>query len=286
MAAAIQLATTLPSRLQSRVWQGDQLAHAGARALPSGHPALDALLPGAGWPAGSLTELLVEHGGIGEMRLLAPALKVLTAQSGRHALLVAPPWQPYACALHAWGIALDRVVWVRAGDGDAPWVAEQALKQDGIGAVLVWLPKARADAVRRLQVVAQDSQALAFLIRPPAARGQSSPAPLRMVCTPVPPPADGTVSRRRWMQHTALSVDIFKRRGPPLAQPLNVMLPLQDAVLPDPAASSDERPPSGTNHAVDRRHLAAVAAGGREAASAAFDVADVVAGLAGTRVPV
>ncbi|HTH62772.1 MAG TPA: translesion DNA synthesis-associated protein ImuA [Paraburkholderia sp.] len=288
MAAAIP-ATTLAPWLQSRVWQGDQLAHAGARAVSSGYPDLDARLPGAGWPAGSLTELLVEHGGIGEMRLLAPALKALTAaqagspsgsSSGLHALLVAPPWQPYAYALHAWGIALDRVVWVRARDDEAPWVAEQALKQDGIGAVLVWLPKARADAVRRLQVVAQDSRALAFLIRPPAARSQSSPAPLRMVCTPVPPPADSTISRRRWMERTALSVDIFKRRGPPLAQPLNVMLPLQEAVLPDPAASSSAQTQSGINHVVDRRHLAAIAAGGREAAGAAFDV---VAGLAGKK---
>ncbi|HEY4295182.1 MAG TPA: translesion DNA synthesis-associated protein ImuA [Paraburkholderia sp.] len=274
--------TTLPPRLQSQIWQGNQLAHAGASAVSSGYPDLDALLPGAGWPAGSLTELLVEHGGVGEMRLLAPALKALTARanprsSGRHVLLVAPPWQPYAYALQAWGIALDRVVWVRARDDEAPWVAEQALKQDGIGAVLAWLPKARVDAVRRLQVVAQDSRALAFLIRPPAARSQSSPAPLRMVCTPVPPPADATVSRRRWMQHTALSVDIFKRRGPPLAQPLNVMLPLQEAVLPDPAAPSSAAAQSGINHVVDRRHLAAVAAGSREAASAAFDA---VAGLA------
>lgn len=286
MAAAIH-ATTLPLRLQSRIWQGDQLAHAGARAVPSGYPDLDALLPGAGWPAGSLTELLVEHGGIGEMRLLAPALKALTArsaqsasrsgpQSGRHVLLVAPPWQPYAYALHAWGIALDRVVWIRARDDETSWVAEQALKQDGIGAVLVWLPKARADAVRRLQVVAQDSRSLAFLIRPPTARSQSSAAPLRMVCTPVPPPADASISRRRWMQRTALSVDIFKRRGPPLAQPLNVMLPLQEAVLPDPAASSPAAAQPGINHVVDRRHLAAVTTGSREAAGAAFDVDAVV----------
>ena len=99
MAVAIH-ATTLSPRLQSRIWQGDQLAHAGARAVSSGHPDLDALLPGAGWPAGSLTELLVEHGGVGEMRLLAPALKALTApsgpQPGRHVLLVAPPGQAQA----------------------------------------------------------------------------------------------------------------------------------------------------------------------------------------------
>ncbi|WP_322009700.1 translesion DNA synthesis-associated protein ImuA [Paraburkholderia sp. J12] len=266
MAAALQLAAThLPPRLQSRIWQGDQLARALERTVSSGHATLDALLPGAGWPAGSLTELLVEQGGIGEMRLVAPALRTLTASAGRHVLLVGPPWQPYACALKAWGLALERVIWVRAGEAEAPWVAEQALRQEGIGAVLLWQAKARPDAVRRLQVAAQDSQALAFLVRPPAARNQSSPAPLRMVCTPVPPPADTSLNRRQWMQLAAMSVDIFKRRGPPPAQPLVVTLPLQDAVLP-PAGPSSAAPRPGVNHVVDRRHLAALAAGGREAA--------------------
>lgn len=270
MAAALQLAAThLPPRLQSRIWQGDQLAQAGGRTLSSGHAALDALLPGAGWPMGSLTELLVEQGGIGEMRLVAPALRELTATAGQHVLLVAPPWQPYACALRAWGLALDRLIWVRAGEDDAPWVAEQALRQDGIGAVLLWQTRARPEAVRRLQVAAQDSHALAFLIRPPAARSQSSPAPLRMVCTPVPPPADARLNRRQWMQLTAVSVDIFKRRGPPPAQPIVVTLPLQDAVLPSTGAAWEPMPRPGVNHVVDRRHTAAPAAGSRGAAAAA-----------------
>lgn len=269
MSAALELAAThLPPRLQSRIWQGDQLAHAGERTVSSGHAALDALLPGAGWPVGSLTELLIEkEGGIGEMRLVAPALRALTATDSRHVLLVAPPWRPYACALKAWGLALERVVWVRAGEDEAPWVAEQALRQDGIGAVLLWQTKARADAVRRLQVAAQDSRALAFLVRPVAARSQSSPAPLRMVCTPVPPPADASLNRRQWMQLSAVSVDIFKRRGPPPAKPLVVTLPLQDAVLPASGPARAE-PRPGVNHVVDRRHLAAVAAGGAEAAVA------------------
>ncbi|MCP3706622.1 translesion DNA synthesis-associated protein ImuA [Paraburkholderia sp. CNPSo 3274] len=264
-----QLAAHLPPRLQSRVWQGDQLARASERTVPSGHATLDAQLPGAGWPSGSLTELLVEQGGVGEMRLVAPALRALTVQAGRHVLLVAPPWRPYACALKAWGLALERVIWVRAAEDEAAWVAEQALKQEGMGAVLLWQTKARPDAVRRLQVAAQDSQALAFLVRPLAARNQSSPAPLRMTCSPVPPPDDANLNRRQWMQLSALSVDIFKRRGPPPAQPLVITLPLQDAVLPQPDAASVVMPLPGVNHAVDRRHLAVVAAGGRQTSDAA-----------------
>ncbi|WP_126878325.1 translesion DNA synthesis-associated protein ImuA [Paraburkholderia kururiensis] len=268
MAAALHATSALPSRLRSQVWQGDQLAGATAGVVPSGYAALDALLPGKGWPAGSLTELLVEHGGIGEMRLVAPALKSLTARDGKHVVFVAPPWQPYACALKVWGIALERVVWVRAREEEAPWAAEQALKQEGMGAVLVWLAKARPDAVRRLQVVAQDSRALAFLVRPAHARSQSSAAPLRIACEPMLPPDAETIDRHRWLQEALLSVDVFKRRGPPPARPLFVTLPLQAGLLPPPQSQSGhQRQWHESNHVVDRSYLAPVAAGGGEAAS-------------------
>jgi protein ImuA len=48
--------------------------------LASGHAALDAQLPGGGWPVGALTELLLPHPGVGELRLLAPALAALQRQ--------------------------------------------------------------------------------------------------------------------------------------------------------------------------------------------------------------
>ena len=60
-----------------RVWRGrDQ---AGCRAgLSSGYPELDRHLPGGGWPPDSLTEILTAHYGIGELRLLMPALARLS----------------------------------------------------------------------------------------------------------------------------------------------------------------------------------------------------------------
>src|SRR3984885_11790344 len=113
MAVAIQLATTaLSSRLRRQVWQGNELAEADSRVISSGYAALDQLLPGQGWSAGGLTELLIEHGGVGELRLLARALRHLTTQAERHIMLVAPPYQPCASALRAWGIDVERVLWV------------------------------------------------------------------------------------------------------------------------------------------------------------------------------
>ncbi|MFL9895047.1 translesion DNA synthesis-associated protein ImuA [Paraburkholderia sp. RL17-383-BIF-A] len=268
MAAAIQLATTaLSSQLRRQVWQGNELAEADSRVISSGYAALDRLLPGQGWSAGGLTELLIEHGGVGEVRLLSHALCHLTKQAERHVMLVAPPYQPCAAALRAWGVDVERVLWVRSSEDQALWAAAQALKQDGIGAVLVWLPNARADKVRRLQVAAQESASLAFLIRPVEAARQSSPAPLRMICEPLLPANAQTINRRQWLQEIGLSIDIFKRRGPPPAEPLRLVLPLQSGLLPENGVGSHQG--LKIKHAVDRSHIATLVTGSGEASYAA-----------------
>lgn len=268
MAAAIPLATTtMSAQLRRQMWQGDELAEVDSRVVPSGHAALDQALPGQGWSAGGLTELLVEHDGIGEMRLLAHVLKQLTVQAGRHIMLVAPPYQPCVVALRAWGVNVERVLWVRSSEDHALWAATQALKQDGMGAVLIWLSHARADKVRRLQVAAQESASLAFLIRPVEAATQSSPAPLRMICEPLLPPNAQTINRRQWLQDIGMSIDIFKRRGAPLAEPVRLVVPLQSVVLSERLAGNDQG--QKINHVVDRSHIATLVVGGGEASRAA-----------------
>jgi protein ImuA len=258
------VATTLSSQLRRQVWQGDELAGSDSHVVSSGHVALDRLLPGQGWSAGGLTELLIEHGGVGEVRLLAHALRQLTRHAEQHVIFVAPPYPPCAVALKAWGIDVGRVLWVRSSEDQALWAATQALKQDGIGAVLVWLPGARADKVRRLQVAAQESAALAFLIRPVEVASQSSPAPLRMICEPLLPANAEAINRRQWLREIGLSIDIFKRRGPPLAEPLRLVLPLQSVVLPESRGGRHQRPE--VKHVVDRSHFATLVAGSGEAA--------------------
>ena len=62
--------------LHAQVWRADEVAASAATcaALSTGFAALDAELPGAGWPRGQLIELLVGRAGTGELSLLAPAL--------------------------------------------------------------------------------------------------------------------------------------------------------------------------------------------------------------------
>ena len=51
-------AVALPPAVAAAVWRGDQLGRATAPTRSSGFAALDAQLPGGGWPCQGLTELL------------------------------------------------------------------------------------------------------------------------------------------------------------------------------------------------------------------------------------
>ena len=90
------------------LWRGDRLARADD-AVASGFASLDRELPGGGWPKAALTELLADEEGIGELRLLLPALK-RPAQSGKWIVLVAPPYIPYAPAFAGSSIDPARVI--------------------------------------------------------------------------------------------------------------------------------------------------------------------------------
>src|SRR5256885_10524700 len=94
------------------IWRGDGLSPVGAQTLPCGFPGLDAELPGGGWPAGALTEILPAHEGIGELRLLGPALAGLS-RCGLRLVWIAPPHLPYAPALAAAGIEIPDPLAVR-----------------------------------------------------------------------------------------------------------------------------------------------------------------------------
>jgi hypothetical protein len=192
------------------VWRGGGMPQSAARAVPSGHVLLDRELPGGGWPAGVLTEILCARHGIGELQLVLPALAALSRARGRIAWL-APPHLPYAPALAAAGLRLEFLTLVRApGRRDALWAAEQVLRAGACRALLMWLPRAGYGELRRLALAAETGAAIAVLFRPPQAAQESSPAPLRLALEP---------------RHGQLGVRIFKRRGAQLAAPLAIPIP-------------------------------------------------------------
>ncbi|HEY4066780.1 MAG TPA: hypothetical protein VGM74_07780, partial [Burkholderiaceae bacterium] len=89
-AHAVARAPLRPEALHPALWLGHQLGRHADSALPSGFAALDAQLPGRGWPRRALTELLLPHPGVGEIRLLAASL-VAVQQAGRLVMLFDPP---------------------------------------------------------------------------------------------------------------------------------------------------------------------------------------------------
>ena len=205
------------------VWHAHQLGRQGPSGWSTGFAELDAELPGGGWPAQALTELLLPHPGVGELRLLAPVLAALQ-RGGHGTLLFDPPAEPAAAALAALGIDVRPWIVVRGRvelrgaarerlpAADTLWALEQALHSGLAGGVLAWLPAAlRIDALRRLQLAAQAHEGPAFVLRNVQARLAPSPAPLRLLLAAAGP--DG------------LRVRLLKRRGPPLERPLTLALP-------------------------------------------------------------
>jgi len=165
------------------LWRGDQLLPGHRlRTLPSGHSELDSLLPGGGWPGAALTELLLDHHGIGELGLLRPLL----AETGAPVVWISPPYIPYAPALRQAGIPLDPMRWIAPENGtDAAWVAEQCLRSGNCRAVLLWPGSLNTRMLRRLQLAAEQGSCPGFLFRPRAAAAQSSPAALRLLLSPM-----------------------------------------------------------------------------------------------------
>src|SRR2546425_8720112 len=156
------------------IWRGDSLNRAGAPVVSCGFPALDAELPGRGWPAGALTEILPAHEGIGDLRLLGPALAGLSKR-GLRLVWIAPPHLPYAPALAAVGIDVANLVILRtASPKETLWAAEQALASNACGAVLPWPQGAKDAELRRLQIAAEGGRAPAFLFRVPEADRKST----------------------------------------------------------------------------------------------------------------
>ena len=72
--ACAAAASLLQGPLGRALWRGSELAGSPASAWSSGFAALDAVLPGGGWPAQALSEILQPRPGVCEFRLLGPAL--------------------------------------------------------------------------------------------------------------------------------------------------------------------------------------------------------------------
>jgi protein ImuA len=198
----------LPPEVAAALWHADELGSPVSCVLPSGFDALDAELPGGGWPGQSVTEVLQAQPGIAEWRLLGPAMAKVVADGGQ-VVVVGPTRTPHLPGLRQAGIDERQLVWVQAETpAERLWTTEQLVKSHACGLLVAWLPQARAEQIRRLQVCAQGGTGPVFLCRPLQARHEASAAPLR-------------VSLAVGLDWT-IELQILKRKGPVLDQLLQL----------------------------------------------------------------
>ena len=200
------------------LWRGRGIAPPAG--YSSGHAALDAVLPGGGWPRRGLVEILTT-GSCGELSLWAPLVSRLTQLPGaRCCAFIAPPFEPFAPAWQAHGARLDRLLVVRASEprqAGLPsrkpastefWALEQSLLSGACAISFAWPRAAGMTALRRLALATERGGSLGVLIRPLRAAREHSAAVLRLALT---------------RTATRLRLQLLKGRG---LTPCTVELPL------------------------------------------------------------
>src|SRR5260370_34189244 len=93
----------LPKHVESihpALWRATQLACAYGKTIDTGYAALSEQVPGGGWPVGTMTESLLQQAGVGEIRLLGPALVTVCKSGQSHSSR--PSSCPMPRATHTW----------------------------------------------------------------------------------------------------------------------------------------------------------------------------------------
>jgi len=196
------------------IWRPGNLSAAARNTIPSGFNALDLKL-GGGWPLDGLTEVLLSEQGIGELRLLMPALAMLSNQektvspaaTADKIAWIAPPHIPYAPALALHGIDISRLLVIHADKpADALWAMEQALDSSACVAVLTWLSILNDRSMRRLQLAAETGLCWAVIFRNTRFIDNPSHAALRIRLQPAAEQLQLDILRNRYGAVGSVSV--------------------------------------------------------------------------------
>ncbi len=183
-------------RSQAGIWRGLRSQTNAYPVIHSGFSELDSALPGGGWPASGVLEILSPNLGIGELSLLLPAMASIS-RAGRWIAWIAPPHQAYAPGLLQANIDLAYVLTVACRQADdIPWSLEKLLRSGRCGMALAWPKRLSDHQTRRLQLAAEAGGALAVLFK--KQRNGSAYAALSLQ---VQPSANG------------LTLNILKARG-------------------------------------------------------------------------
>ncbi|MBU2284805.1 MAG: hypothetical protein KKC85_00045, partial [Gammaproteobacteria bacterium] len=99
--------------MRQRIWRASELGAAQAQVLSTGHAALDAELPGGGWPRGAMTEVMQPSPESHAWQLVLPALVQAVQEGTGPVVLIGAPHEPFGPALAARGLPVEALLWVR-----------------------------------------------------------------------------------------------------------------------------------------------------------------------------
>lgn len=173
--------------LNGKVWRGSETRkhriNQRKKALATGYQTLDESLHDGGWPLHATAELGLAEPGIGELRLLAPALRELQTGLQKNIVMVAPPLLPFAPALLKEQLDINHLTIAQTNSlVDTLWVAEQALLAESCAAVITWAGAANLSTkqLRRLQLAAEKTHTWNVLFRDSHCLKQASASGLRV----------------------------------------------------------------------------------------------------------
>ena len=164
-----------------------------------------------GWPSSGSVELQPSALGIGELRLIFPALSFLAEKaSSRQSLQV---WLSGGLQLMPQGLGgaftSNTVVLKALGSKESLWVLDTLLQSGVCSAVVCWLDTLDSAQAKRLQIAAKESGTLVFCIRSAPKQDASLPISMRVRLEPA---EDG------------LLLDVFKRQNAFAPEPFHVHL--------------------------------------------------------------
>lgn len=192
------------------IWQANQ-QHEPLLRDSTGFIELDSALQG-GFPQQGVVDISTPIG-IGELRLILPAIQARQVSTKRLLVCIAAPMQINGEMLLESGLALDQVLIVQPDSAEhALWSAEQCLKSGCCHSVLLWHPALEVHQVKRLQLAAEQGDALQFIFRQQHTVSLSLPVSLAMKLS---------------AQSQGVNVHITKRKGGWPAQPIDVNMSQQ-----------------------------------------------------------
>ena len=178
--------------IAGKLWRGSQAkqGHQGnQRSINTGYESINKQLYNQGWPLGTINEFGTSRDGIGELRLLMPALRALQQSSLQQSsrpqsiILIAPPYSLFAPALVKENIDLRSLTIVKTNTlKESLWAAEQSLAGNCCAAVIFWTGTHHINThdLRRLQLAVEKTQSWGVLFRHSRCLSQASVSGLRV----------------------------------------------------------------------------------------------------------